>query len=124
MSQRLKLSRPWRKVYKHIIYGVPTFANPSGRLMSLNRRQELVRVARKHDALIITDDVYDMLQWSNSSKSQSLYPDKACLPRLVDIDRYIDGGPIDAFGSMVSNGSFSKIVGPGADPTGPRAQQG
>jgi DNA-binding transcriptional MocR family regulator len=27
--------------------------------------------------------------------------------------RYLDSGPADTFGNAVSNGSFSKIVGPG-----------
>ena len=80
--------------------------------MTLERRRALVRLARSYDALIITDDVYDMLQWPASSKNgQDL--DKAYLPRLCDIDRYLDGGPVDEYGHAVSNGSFSKIVGPG-----------
>ena len=84
--------------------------------MSLQRRQQLVRVAREYDALVITDDVYDQLQWTASSKtSQSL--DEAIEPRLVDVDRFLDGGDerpgADGYGNCVSNGSFSKIVGPG-----------
>ena len=39
--------------------------------------------------------------------------DRAVLPRIVDIDRELDGGPVDTFGNAVSNGSFSKIVAPG-----------
>ncbi|GME58804.1 aminotransferase [Neofusicoccum parvum] len=43
--------------------------------------------------------------------------DKARLPRLVDIDRFLDGGAeregADGFGNVASNGSFSKIAGPG-----------
>jgi DNA-binding transcriptional MocR family regulator len=34
-------------------------------------------------------------------------------PRIVDVDRELDGGPLDQFGSTVSNGSFSKLIGPG-----------
>ena len=38
-------------------------------------------------------------------------------PRLVDLDRWVDGGAerkgAHGFGNTVSNGSFSKIVGPG-----------
>ncbi|KAM0272226.1 hypothetical protein ACHAQH_008786 [Verticillium albo-atrum] len=52
-----------RKFYHHIIYAVPTCANPSGRTMSLSTRKNLITLARKHDALIICDDVYDLLQW-------------------------------------------------------------
>ncbi|EEH34310.1 aminotransferase [Paracoccidioides lutzii Pb01] len=111
----LKPPRSWRKLYKHIIYTTPTFSNPSSKVMSLRRREELVRLARKYDALIISDDVYDHLQWpvSASPSPSKIYPDKALVPRIVDVDRYLDGGPQDDFGNAVSNGSFSKIVGPG-----------
>jgi len=85
--------------------------------MSLARRQDLVRIARKFDALIITDDVYDQLQWPASVSSPDGSLETAALPRIVDVDRQLDGGAeragSDGFGNAVSNGSFSKIVGPG-----------
>lgn len=85
--------------------------------MSLSRREELVRLAREYDALIITDDVYDFLQWPSSLNPGTLSIEKASLPRIVDVDRYLDGGAerhgADGFGNAVSNGSFSKIFGPG-----------
>lgn len=113
----LKPSRPWNKIYKHIIYAVPAFSNPSSKTMSLRRREELVRLAREYDALIITDDVYDFLQWPSSLTPSTLSIEKASLPRIVDLDRYLDGGAeregADGFGNAASNGSFSKIFGPG-----------
>lgn len=112
-TQSMKTFRSWRKIFRHVIYAVPTFANPSGRIMSLARREALVRLARKYDSLIITDDVYDMLQWDCNPSKDSSHRETACQPRLVDVDGYLDGGPIDEFGSSVSNGSFSKIMGPG-----------
>jgi DNA-binding transcriptional MocR family regulator len=81
--------------------------------MSLRRREQLVRLARQYDALIITDDVYDMLQWPSSPDVAPSSMKTAFLPRLVDIDRILDGGMIDKWGNCISNGSFSKIVGPG-----------
>ena len=85
--------------------------------MSLQRRQELVQVAREYDACIITDDVYDMLQWLTGKTATQDSMKHAHLPRLVDIDRTFDGGAeregSDGFGNAVSNGSFSKIAGPG-----------
>ena len=112
----LKPQRAWNKVYRHIIYAVPTFANPSSKTMSLERRQQLIAVAREYDALVVTDDVYDQLQWRVSSTlSPSLK--EAVQPRLVDVDRSYEGGAeragSDGFGNAVSNGSFSKIVAPG-----------
>lgn len=85
--------------------------------MSLRRREELVKIAREHDALIITDDVYDQLLWSSSKGAGSTGFEEAILPRIVDIDRFLEGGSersgADGFGNAVSNGSFSKIAGPG-----------
>ncbi|KAF7948026.1 hypothetical protein EAE96_009094 [Botrytis aclada] len=107
-------SRPWGKIYKNIIYCVPTFSNPSGKIMTLSCRTSLVKLARKYDALIVTDDVYDFLQWPTSSSSSDTPLKKALLPRLVDIDRTLEPVPDAAsFGNAVSNGSFSKIAGPG-----------
>lgn len=117
-----------RKVYRHVIYGVPSSANPSGKTMSLRRRQALVQLAREYDCLIICDDVYDFLQWHVSSTSTAspsalpteLLPRIQPLPRLSDIDFALGPSKHDAarsdgkwFGHAISNGSFSKIVGPG-----------
>jgi DNA-binding transcriptional MocR family regulator len=111
-----KPSSQYPKIYRHLIYAVPTFSNPTSLTMSLDRRQRLVRIAREFDALIVTDDVYDFLQWATNYES-GFDPTRSILPRIVDIDSELDGGPeragSDGFGNAVSNGSFSKIVGPG-----------
>lgn len=125
-TPRYKPDRDRAKVFRHIVYCVPTFANPSSRTMTLSRRVELVRLARDYDILLVSDDVYDFLQWPAdvSSKDQvsgsgtNLETMKTChLPRLVDIDRELDGGAdrkdADGFGNAMSNGTFSKIAGPG-----------
>ncbi|UPL03120.1 hypothetical protein LCI18_014054 [Fusarium solani-melongenae] len=98
------------KIYRHVIYLIPTFSNPSGITMSLETRRSLVRLARMHDALIITDDVYDMLRWPKEPEL-SLGDMAPPPPRLVDVDREMHG--TSHFGNTVSNGSFSKIVAPG-----------
>ncbi|KAI1352339.1 pyridoxal phosphate-dependent transferase [Xylaria sp. FL0043] len=112
-----------RKIYRHVVYCVPAFSNPSGRTMTLARREGLVELARKHDALVICDDVYDMLQWrieSNPSTSQPSHSgnlNTALLPRIADLDIAQGPSPHDPigkhFGHVVSNGSFSKLVAPG-----------
>jgi DNA-binding transcriptional MocR family regulator len=120
-SPRYKPERTHAKVYKHVVYCVPTFANPSSATMSLRIRQELVRLARRFDALLIADDVYDFLHWPSETSKAGLkttsLPPHQILPRLVDIDREINGGTqrdgADGFGNACSNGSFSKIAGPG-----------
>lgn len=87
--------------------------------MSLRRREELLQIAREYDALIITDDVYDFLQWPSkvASEAEVAAVEQAHLPRIVDVDRYLDGGAerpgADGFGNAVSNMSFSKISSPG-----------
>lgn len=89
--------------------------------MSLQKREDLVRCARDFDALVVCDDVYDMLQWPATTEptadEEHLRMDKAQLPRLSDIDRYMEGGTsrsgADGYGNVISNGSFSKICGPG-----------
>ncbi|KFX95070.1 hypothetical protein O988_05989 [Pseudogymnoascus sp. VKM F-3808] len=98
-----------QKHYKNIIYTVPTFSNPSGRTTSLDRRQQLVRLARKYDALIIADDIYDFICWNSISTKLS----PPFIPRIVDIDHVLDGGPTTPFGNAISNASFSKILAPG-----------
>lgn len=110
---KFKTPYPWRKTYRYIIYAVPTFSNPSGQSMSLRRREQLVRIARKYDALIVTDDVYDMLLWSANPGDSGRGMYKALQPRIVDVDRFLDGGPTSEWGNAMSNGSFSKIVAPG-----------
>ncbi|EXJ82902.1 hypothetical protein A1O3_06718 [Capronia epimyces CBS 606.96] len=106
-ARATKRPLPCQKHFKNIIYCVPTFSNPSGKTMSLGRREQLVRLARKHDALIIADDVYDLLHWNPARLGA------AAMPRLVDIDHTLDGGVSSPYGHVVSNGSFSKVLGPG-----------
>lgn len=115
---RFKSERKYRKLFKHVIYCVPTFANPSSRTMSLDRRKKLVQLAREFDALVVCDDVYDLLLWPADCKQETLVAMKtAHLPRCVDLDRVLDGGAkrkgADGFGNACSNGSFTKIAGPG-----------
>ncbi|MGD9221711.1 MAG: PLP-dependent aminotransferase family protein [Desulfobacteraceae bacterium] len=45
------------------IYLVPTFQNPTGRTLSLERRQAVARMIQRHDALLIEDDPYSALRY-------------------------------------------------------------
>ncbi|GME65443.1 hypothetical protein GTA08_BOTSDO02153 [Neofusicoccum parvum] len=100
------------RVYRHVLYMVPTWSNPSAKTMSLRRREEVVRLARELDVLVVTDDVYDVLRWpvEEGVGVEALGP---LPPRIVDVDRVLDGGVKDGWGNALSNGSFSKIVAPG-----------
>jgi DNA-binding transcriptional MocR family regulator len=43
------------------VYTMPTLHNPTNATASLGRRQEIVRIARAHDVLIVEDDAYGFL---------------------------------------------------------------
>lgn len=117
---QFKARKPWSKIYKHVIYCVPTFSNPSSKTMSLARREELIKIAREYDALVVTDDVYDQLQWPAREikvGEHDFASMKAIMPRLVDVDKVLQGGSeregSDGFGNTASNGRYavsSKIL--------------
>ena len=46
------------------VYTVPTFQNPSGVTMSLQRRKHLLEIAEEHDLFILEDDAYSDLRYS------------------------------------------------------------
>lgn len=73
------------------LYVIPNFQNPSGRLMSVQRRLELVEIARKNDLTILEDNPYGKLHFEGES-----------LPNLMDL-----------YDNVIYLGSFSKILSPG-----------
>src|SRR5699024_9414930 len=76
------------------IYTVPTFQNPSGASMSLERRHRLLELARSWGSVIIDDDPYGMLRFAGDP-----------LPTLRELG---GGDPL-----VFSVRTFSKIVAPG-----------
>jgi len=76
------------------IYTVPTFQNPSGTTMTVERRRRLLELARQWGAMIIDDDPYGMLRFSGSE-----------VPTLHEL---ADGDPL-----VFSVRTFSKMVAPG-----------
>lgn len=75
-----------------LVYTIPTFQTPTATEMSLSRRKLLVALARKHDFLIIEDDVYGELRFAGEP-----------LPTLLSLD---DDDRV------IQCGSFSKTVAP------------
>src|SRR5882757_5926778 len=75
------------------IYTVPTFQNPAGVTMSLERRQRLVEIAARRELLVLEDNPYGMLRYEGEA-----------LPTL----RSLDGGMY-----VMYLGTFSKILSPG-----------
>jgi 2-aminoadipate transaminase len=74
-----------------LIYTVPTFQNPSGTSLSLDRRHELLAVAREHGLTVIEDDPYSELRYDGKP-----------LPSLRSLDP-----------DVIYLGTFSKTIAPG-----------
>ena len=77
-----------------MIYVIPTFQNPSGKTMSLERRQALAELGSRHDLVILEDDPYCEMRYSG----EALPPIKL----------------FDQTGNTIYANSFSKIFSPGA----------
>lgn len=89
--------------YNAVLYTVPTYSNPSSSTLSHERRIQLVELARRHNLLIICDDVYDMLYYDTTIRSP---------PSLISYDlNDMESRP--GRGNVISNGTFSKILAPG-----------
>lgn len=80
-----------------LLYTVPTFSNPSGTLLTQERREALVRLATEYNFLIIEDDPYGELTFSNS-----------CLPPLFALGERIAGSD----NPVIYLSSLSKTVAP------------
>ncbi len=75
-------------------------------LISVEKCEKLVALARKHNVLVIADDIYNLLTYKGDNGSFSKSP-----PCLFTYDRKSDAGY--AGGHVISNGTFSKIAAPG-----------
>jgi len=75
------------------LYTIPTFQNPSGRTLSLERRRRIVEIARAHDLLVLEDDPYGLVRFEGEPQ-----------PSLLELE----GGE-----HVVYTSSFSKTVAPG-----------
>jgi 2-aminoadipate transaminase len=81
-----------RNVRAKYIYTVPTVQNPTGTILSLERRQELLRLAAEHGVPIFEDDCYADLIWDGKRP-----------PALHAMSKH---------GGVVHIGSFSKSIAP------------
>jgi len=75
------------------LYTIPTFQNPSGRTLSLERRRRLAELARERGLLVLEDDPYGLVRYEGEA-----------LPSLFELAE----GEGVAYAS-----SFSKTVAPG-----------
>ncbi|MCH8032220.1 MAG: PLP-dependent aminotransferase family protein [Bacteroidetes bacterium] len=59
------------------VYTVPTFQNPSGKTIGVQRREKIAEIILKHDVLLIEDDPYSALRYKGEELPtiKSLAPD-------------------------------------------------
>jgi 2-aminoadipate transaminase len=74
------------------LYLIPTFQNPSGRTLNLERRQRIVELAAAHDLLVLEDDPYGLVRFEGEP-----------LPPLLELSN----------GGTAYSSSFSKTIAPG-----------
>ena len=85
-----KLIRQYRP---KVMYVIPTFQNPSGKTLPLERRKEVARLANEYGVVVIEDDPYRNLRYSGE-----------VLPAIKSFDEE---------GWVVYLTSFSKYISPG-----------
>ncbi len=51
------------------LYLIPTFQNPSGRTIGLERRQRIVELAQEHDLFVLEDDPYGLVRFEGDPVS-------------------------------------------------------
>jgi len=75
------------------IYTISNFQNPAGVTMSLARRKKIIEIAHKFNVFIVEDNPYEKLRFEGES-----------IPSIYSLEKN---------GSVVSLGTFSKILCPG-----------
>ncbi|MBK1682764.1 PLP-dependent aminotransferase family protein [Rhodoferax fermentans] len=81
-----------------LVYLIPTFGNPSGATLSLERRKRILEIAVRTQTLVVEDDPYG-----------ELYFDAAPPPSLLALSSQVPGSR----DWLAHCGSFSKILSPG-----------
>lgn len=87
------LEQLFRSYHPKMLYTIPTFQNPTGRTLSLERRYRVAELAEKYGVIVAEDDPYRDLRYYGES-----------LPTIEAIDHS---------GWVLYLGSFSKIISPG-----------
>lgn len=81
-----------------LVYLIPTFGNPSGATLSLERRKRVLELAAQHQVLVVEDDPYG-----------DLYFDAAPPPSLLALSKDVPGSRA----WLAHCGSLSKVLSPG-----------
>ena len=91
------LARKIAQYRPKMAYVIPTFANPTGKVWSLERRLGLLRQCKENNILILEDDPYGEIQFDGQEPYRSIFS--------------LDEHPEDS--CVVYTSTFSKIVAPG-----------
>jgi 2-aminoadipate transaminase len=87
-----------QKIAKHkpkLVYVIPTFSNPTGKVWSLERRKGLLELCKKANILILEDDPYGEIKFTEEN-----------YPTVFSLDEHPHGS------CVVYTSTFSKTVAP------------
>lgn len=81
-----------------MLYVIPTFSNPTGKVWSEERRRKTIELCRNTDTLILEDDPYGEIKFGGEATRY---------PSLFSLDQHPEGS------CVVYTSTFSKTVAPG-----------
>ena len=87
------LEEVFKKEHPKMLYIIPTFQNPTGRTLSLERRKKIAALASQYGVVVAEDDPYRDLRYTGQE-----------LPSIKSFDTE---------GWVAFMGSFSKVISPG-----------
>ncbi|MBR3740769.1 MAG: PLP-dependent aminotransferase family protein [Clostridia bacterium] len=88
-----ELEEVFKKEHPKMLYVIPTFQNPTGRTLSLERRKRIAELAEQYGVVVAEDDPYRDLRYAGKE-----------LPSIKSFDQA---------GWVAFMGSFSKVISPG-----------
>ncbi len=88
-----ELEEAFKKEHPKMLYIIPTFQNPTGRTLSLERRKKIAALASQYGVVVAEDDPYRDLRYAGQE-----------LPSIKSFDTE---------GWVAFMGSFSKVISPG-----------
>ncbi len=88
-----QLEEVFKKEHPKMLYVIPTFQNPTGRTLSLERRKKIAELAARYGVVVAEDDPYRDLRYAGQE-----------LPSIKSFDTE---------GWVAFLGSFSKVISPG-----------
>ncbi len=93
---------PALQIGPKLIYTMPTFQNPTGVTLTLDRRQQMVELAQRYGVPIIEDDAYGELRFEGSP-----------IPKILAVAGSASNGMGEYNGSVIYLSTFSKTLAPG-----------